>query len=132
MVLERSTSASHQGSLLASEGGKSSWVLCLLLEEEKGVGCSTSPRLVERRFVKVSPPCSDGKRSRHHSRSFLRVNLDPCFTEASDQAAYLSTHLHLRHEEARGAKEEAAPAHVPAPTLLCQHSQLDQLVEQFD
>ncbi|PKU63612.1 hypothetical protein MA16_Dca026071 [Dendrobium catenatum] len=43
-----------------------------------------------------------------------------------------STYLHPGHEEAKGAEEDAAPAPVPALALLCQHSQLDQLVERFD
>ncbi|PKU65136.1 hypothetical protein MA16_Dca004752 [Dendrobium catenatum] len=102
----------------ASEGSKRSWVLFLLLEEAKGVGFSASPELVERRFVKSSPPYCEGKRSHIPFSSSSRENLDPRFTEARDQASYLSTHLHPGYEEAKGAKEEAAPT--PAP--LCQHS----------
>ncbi|PKU84825.1 hypothetical protein MA16_Dca022315 [Dendrobium catenatum] len=38
----------------------------------------------------------------------------------------------LWDEEPQRAEEAEAPAPIPAPILLCQHSQLDQLVEHSD
>ncbi|PKU87404.1 hypothetical protein MA16_Dca008500 [Dendrobium catenatum] len=60
-------------------------------------------------------------------------NHPPPFYSNNYLNALHSTHLHLGDGEAHGAGEEEALAlaPVPKPVPLCQHSQLDQLVERF-
>ncbi|PKU80515.1 hypothetical protein MA16_Dca027219 [Dendrobium catenatum] len=55
----------------------------------------------------------------------------PCYSNRSFNVLH-STRLHPGDGEPQGAEEEKAPAPIPDPVPLRQHSQFDQLVERFD
>ncbi|KAI0515952.1 hypothetical protein KFK09_008623 [Dendrobium nobile] len=68
----------------------------------------------------------------HINSSFTTLQSYPTFYSNNSFHILHNTHLHPKHEEAKGAKEEVAPAPIPAPAPLHQHSQLDQLVERYN
>ncbi|KAL0918768.1 hypothetical protein M5K25_010801 [Dendrobium thyrsiflorum] len=87
-------------------------------------------------------PMAGGKRGRQEKGSSSKSNPDLRFLNAEDQAAYtryksvgITVSKSINPETLSYPEEDLpgeVPDPVPAPVPLCQHSQIDQLVERFD